>query len=162
MGTFLQFFLVQPPTENTLQAHTPKTRSAGLHRPPQTAFSPCCVGVLFPLTCVCAAPRASACACVRFQGKQQFVLYSSASGYGLFEVVEALEGAGALHGEAIAAIDDLSRFGKMVKLVGFSAFTSAEDALANINSISECTLGWLSCRGGFCCVRVRVGVGLAC
>jgi nucleolar protein 56 len=47
------------------------------------------------------------------------VLFESASGYGLFEVVEADEIA-ALKGEVQASVTDLSRFSKIVKLKAFA------------------------------------------
>lgn len=41
------------------------------------------------------------------------------------------------------AIEDLARFGKVVKLKAFIPFTSAQLALENINSISEGMMqGW--------------------
>jgi len=65
-----------------------------------------------------------------------FVLYESASGYGLFEVVESEE-IGSVDDEVQAAVIDMARFSRLVKFKAFQPFKSAEDALNNINSISE-------------------------
>ena len=65
-----------------------------------------------------------------------YVLFESASGYGLFEIVEAEE-IGNLTKQGQATITDLNRFGKIVKLKAFQPFTSAENALENINDVSE-------------------------
>jgi nucleolar protein 56 len=67
---------------------------------------------------------------------QQYVLFESASGYSLFEVVEAEEIA-KLKEEVQASVTDLARFSKLVKLKAFQPYTSAENALQNINDISE-------------------------
>lgn len=67
---------------------------------------------------------------------QQFVLYECASGYALFEVVEN-EKIGNLLDEVQRNVNDLGKFGQIVKLKGFQPFASAETALENINSISE-------------------------
>lgn len=87
-----------------------------------------------------------------------YVLFESASGYGLFEVVEAEETA-ALHEQVQRSVTELDRFSKIVKLKAFQVgghgarggggsrlirraggpqpFKSAADALQNINHISE-------------------------
>ena len=63
-------------------------------------------------------------------------MYESSSGYALFERSESEEIAGQV--QAIQdAQTDVKRFGKCVSLKAFVPFTSAEDALANINDISE-------------------------
>ncbi|OQR98733.1 nucleolar protein Nop56 [Thraustotheca clavata] len=67
---------------------------------------------------------------------QQFVLFESASGYALFEVVEA-EQIGQLLDQVQKGVQDLAKFGAAVKLKAFTPFVSAESALENINSISE-------------------------
>jgi len=64
------------------------------------------------------------------------VLFESASGYALLEVVEGGDAA-SLKADVQAAVTDLARFSKMVKLKAFSPFTSAENALTNINDVSE-------------------------
>jgi len=68
-----------------------------------------------------------------------FLLYESASGYGLLEIVSADEIGGST--EAVQeSVRDLERFGKAVKLAAFKPFTSAADALENINAVSEASL----------------------
>ncbi|OQR97900.1 nucleolar protein Nop56 [Achlya hypogyna] len=67
---------------------------------------------------------------------QQFVLFESASGYALFEVVEA-EQIGQLLDHVQKGVQDLAKFGAAVKLKAFAPFASAESALENINAISE-------------------------
>ena len=61
-----------------------------------------------------------------------YILYESASGYGLFEVTNF---------DSLANspddITDVSRFGKSVKLAAFKPFTSAANALEQINAVSE-------------------------
>ena len=52
------------------------------------------------------------------QPSTQFVLYESASGYSLMEVVEAEEIASA-KAEVLASMTDLARFSKIVKLKAF-------------------------------------------
>ncbi|KAI9920848.1 hypothetical protein PsorP6_002633 [Peronosclerospora sorghi] len=69
-------------------------------------------------------------------GANSFVLFESASGYAIFEVVENEEIA-SLVSEVQAAVADVSSFGRIVKLKAFQPFTSAENALENINNISE-------------------------
>mmetsp|Transcript_9601 Transcript_9601/g.18223 ORF Transcript_9601/g.18223 Transcript_9601/m.18223 type:complete len:483 (+) Transcript_9601:47-1495(+) len=65
-----------------------------------------------------------------------YVLYESASGYALFEQVKSEEIGSSLP-DVQNCIVDLQRFNKIVKLKSFLPFRSAEDALENINSISE-------------------------
>lgn len=65
---------------------------------------------------------------------QSFLLFESASGYALYQVDRAEE----LSGEALqATVGDLARFGKSCSLVAFKPFTSAADALEQINAVSE-------------------------
>ncbi|KAK8952963.1 putative nucleolar protein 5-2 [Platanthera guangdongensis] len=65
-----------------------------------------------------------------------YVLYESASGYSLFlahgldEIVQSVDA-------VRDSVLDLSRFGKVVRLVAFSPFSSALDALNQCNAISE-------------------------
>ncbi|KAK9811660.1 hypothetical protein WJX72_007898 [[Myrmecia] bisecta] len=65
-----------------------------------------------------------------------YALFESASGYALFEVLEADE-----LGQSVDAVQqavvDMARFGKIVKLIAFKPFTSAADALEQVNAISE-------------------------
>uniref|UniRef100_A0A7S0Z7U2 Nucleolar protein 56 n=1 Tax=Ostreococcus mediterraneus TaxID=1486918 RepID=A0A7S0Z7U2_9CHLO len=66
----------------------------------------------------------------------QFVLYESASGYALFETLDM-----DVVGQAIDKVQETTqnaeRFGKVVKLHGFKPFTSAANALEQINTVSE-------------------------
>jgi len=64
------------------------------------------------------------------------VLYEHASGYALFRVKE-FEETSAMEAEVEASIMDVAAFNSVVNLVAFSPFTSALDALTNINSVSE-------------------------
>lgn len=65
-----------------------------------------------------------------------YVLHESASGYALVEVVE-FEQIGSQLQEAQKAVTDLARFSRAVKLKAFQPFQSAEEALENINLVSE-------------------------
>lgn len=65
-----------------------------------------------------------------------YVLFEHASGYAIFKVI-AKEEIGALLPEVQESVQDLERFGKVIKLVAFSPFKSAVNALENLNSISE-------------------------
>lgn len=65
-----------------------------------------------------------------------YVLFEHAAGYGLFRVKE-FEDAAVLLPQIEASVTDLSRFNSVVKLVGFTPFKTAINALDNINSISE-------------------------
>ena len=88
-----------------------------------------------------------------------YVLYESAAGYALFEVAEHDE-VGTLTSEGQAAVSELSRFSKMVKLKAFAPFASAEDALANMNAISEHQARG-GCSGGPARARARCAGRLA-
>jgi nucleolar protein 56 len=71
-----------------------------------------------------------------------FLLFETASGYGLFERIA---------GEEIGidqiqeSVQELSRFGKLVTLKSFIPFSSPQNALENANDISE-GRGWRSLR----------------
>jgi len=65
-----------------------------------------------------------------------YLLFESASGFGVFEVLEAEEIA-ALTDQSQASVTDLKRFSKVVKLHAFCPFSSAESALEAINETSE-------------------------
>ena len=65
-----------------------------------------------------------------------YVLFENATGYALFEVIEA-EDIGTNLEKVQESVLELTRFGKMVKLKAFVPFKSAEEALANINDITE-------------------------
>lgn len=66
----------------------------------------------------------------------QYLLSESASGYALFEVLEADVIASQVDSMQ-QAMAEFPRFSKMVKLSAFSPFRSAEHALENANTISE-------------------------
>jgi len=65
-----------------------------------------------------------------------YILFESASGYGLFERVEGEEIANQAD-QFQKAVQDKSKFMKIVRLKSFLPFTSAENALENINDVSE-------------------------
>ena len=64
------------------------------------------------------------------------VLFECAAGLALFKV-EQVESIGSQTKQVQDAIDDLPSFGKMVKLVSFSPFKSAPEALQGALDISE-------------------------
>lgn len=66
-----------------------------------------------------------------------FLLFESASGYALFERVGGADEIASQMDEVQAGMADPARFGRFVKLVSFVPFASAEDALENINDVSE-------------------------
>eukprot|EP00899_Mesostigma_viride_P011035 jgi/Mesvir1/19933/Mv13200-RA.2 len=65
-----------------------------------------------------------------------FVLFESASGYALFEVLEMdeMNRTGAAVQESVL---DMDRFGRVVKLTAFKPFSSAANALEQVNAVSE-------------------------
>eukprot|EP01031_Cornospumella_fuschlensis_P036401 gene36401-44155_t len=65
-----------------------------------------------------------------------YVLHESASGWSLFNVLEAQE-IGTLLAEVQAANQDFQRFQKVVRLLAFHPFDSAENALENMNAVTE-------------------------
>ncbi|CAN6200152.1 unnamed protein product [Urochloa humidicola] len=65
-----------------------------------------------------------------------YLLFESASGYALFHAY-GIDEIGQSVDAVRASVLDLQRFGKAVKLAGFSPFSSASDALNQCNSISE-------------------------
>lgn len=65
-----------------------------------------------------------------------YVLYESASGYGLF-LAHGIDEIGQNTEAVRSSISDLERFGKVVKLAAFSPFESALDALNQCNAVSE-------------------------
>jgi nucleolar protein 56 len=65
-----------------------------------------------------------------------FVLFESSAGYGLFSVLENEE-IGTLNEEVQAGMTDFARFQRIVKMIAFSPFSTAENALENINAVSE-------------------------
>ena len=68
---------------------------------------------------------------------QMFTLYEAASGYCLFEVVDYDSSSFKLS-HVQKSINNLERFTKMVKLVAYQPFKTAEEALENITSITKC------------------------
>ncbi|PVU94952.1 hypothetical protein BB561_002140 [Smittium simulii] len=64
------------------------------------------------------------------------VLFETASGYGLFEIVQAEE-IGSKLDEVQNTVTDLAKFGKYIKLKSFLPFKSAAAALESINDVSE-------------------------
>lgn len=73
-----------------------------------------------------------------------FLLYEFASGYSLFNC-HGLDEIGQNTEAVRNSVSDLSRFGRVVKLVGFSPFDSALDALNQINAVSEGSTRLLCC-----------------
>ncbi|KAI3455002.1 hypothetical protein Pfo_011665 [Paulownia fortunei] len=65
-----------------------------------------------------------------------YVLYESASGYGLF-LAHGIDEIGQNTEAVRSSVSDLNRFGKVVKLAAFSPYESALDALNQCNAISE-------------------------
>ena len=68
-----------------------------------------------------------------------FVLFETAAGYSLFEVIgidELGQSADAVQQSTL----DLARFGKVVKLTAFAPFKNAAHALDEVNAISEAVL----------------------
>ncbi|CAG0901329.1 unnamed protein product, partial [Darwinula stevensoni] len=67
---------------------------------------------------------------------QMFILFEHAAGYALFHVKE-FEEVGMQLQQVEESVNDLSKFQAAVKVVGFTPFKNAQNALDNINSISE-------------------------
>lgn len=65
-----------------------------------------------------------------------YVLYESAAGYGLFSILENDE-ISTLAEEVQNGLSDFSKFQRIVKMISFLPFLTAESALENINAISE-------------------------
>ncbi|KAJ9145289.1 Nucleolar protein 56 [Pleurostoma richardsiae] len=66
-----------------------------------------------------------------------YLLYESAAGYAIFEVVHQASSVGLRLQEVQNSMRELSTFGKMVKLVNFTPYRSAAETLENINLVSE-------------------------
>lgn len=73
-----------------------------------------------------------------------FVLFETAYGYSLFERLESDE-IGRNVETVTAAMQDLGKFGRSVKLQAFLPFKNAAEALQNINEVSEGILGETLC-----------------
>lgn len=69
-------------------------------------------------------------------GKKLFILFESASGYALFRRTSSEE-IGAQLDEVQESMLDMSKFAKIIKFVSFAPFSSAENALENINAVSD-------------------------
>ena len=67
---------------------------------------------------------------------QMFVLLEQASGYCLFEVTD-LDASSFKLSHVQKSINNLVRFTKMVKLVAFQPFKTAEEALENLTEITQ-------------------------
>ncbi|XP_076909808.1 nucleolar protein 56-like [Bidens hawaiensis] len=65
-----------------------------------------------------------------------YLLYESASGYGLF-AAHGIDEIGQNTEAVRNSVVDLNRFGKVVKLIAFNPFDSALDALNQCNAVSE-------------------------
>merc|ERR1711934_519161 len=77
-----------------------------------------------------------------------YLFFESASGFGLFERTES-EDVGKLEEEVQKSVLEMKRFGKVVRLLSFLPFTSAQNALLCQNEISEgilpeCAVNFLS------------------
>ncbi|CAK7563501.1 MAG: Nucleolar protein 56 [Sporothrix epigloea] len=66
-----------------------------------------------------------------------YILYDSAVGYGVFEVVHQADKVGMRLKEVQDSMTDLAKFGKMVKLVNFSPWRNHAEGLENLNELSE-------------------------
>ncbi|KAF1946563.1 Nop domain-containing protein [Clathrospora elynae] len=66
-----------------------------------------------------------------------YLLHESPVGYAVFKVVMQPDTIGSRLKEVQAAVQDLDKFGKTVELVGLAPFQGTQDALAEINDISE-------------------------
>ncbi|KAH0853539.1 hypothetical protein HID58_093098 [Brassica napus] len=65
-----------------------------------------------------------------------FVLYESSSGYALFDV-HGLNEIGQNVEAVQSSVSDLARFGQVVKLTAFHPWQTAQDALNQVNAVSE-------------------------
>ncbi|MDI1485083.1 MAG: Nucleolar protein 56 [Ramalina farinacea] len=66
-----------------------------------------------------------------------YLLHESSVGYAIFQVVHQPDVVGNRMKEFQESLQDLARFGKMVKLISFAPFQGAAQALENANRISE-------------------------
>ncbi|MCJ1459415.1 snoRNP complex protein nop56 [Mycoblastus sanguinarius] len=66
-----------------------------------------------------------------------YLLYETSVGYAVFEVVSQPDVVGNRLKEVQDSVQDLAKFGKMVKLISFAPFHGAAQALENANEISE-------------------------
>jgi len=66
-----------------------------------------------------------------------YLLHESSVGYAIFQVVRQADTVGNRLKEVQDSVQDLAKFGKMVKLVSFAPFQGAAQALENANDVSE-------------------------
>ncbi|MCJ1404260.1 snoRNP complex protein nop56 [Xylographa trunciseda] len=66
-----------------------------------------------------------------------YLLHESSVGYAIFQVVRQADTVGNRLKEVQDSVQDLAKFGKMVKLVSFAPFQGAAQALENANEVSE-------------------------
>ncbi|MCJ1224093.1 snoRNP complex protein nop56 [Toensbergia leucococca] len=66
-----------------------------------------------------------------------YLLHESSVGYAIFRVVHQADTVGNRLKEVQDSVQDLAKFGKMVKLVSFAPFQGAAQALENANEVSE-------------------------
>ncbi|MCJ1386593.1 snoRNP complex protein nop56 [Xylographa soralifera] len=66
-----------------------------------------------------------------------YLLHESSVGYAVFQVVHHADSVGNRLKEVQDSVQDLAKFGKMVKLVSFAPFQGAAQALENANDVSE-------------------------
>ncbi|MCJ1319747.1 snoRNP complex protein nop56 [Xylographa vitiligo] len=66
-----------------------------------------------------------------------YLLHESSVGYAFFQVVHQADSIGNRLKEVQDSVQDLAKFGKMVKLVSFAPFQGAAQALENANDVSE-------------------------
>ncbi|KAL8951685.1 MAG: hypothetical protein Q9222_002365 [Ikaeria aurantiellina] len=66
-----------------------------------------------------------------------YLLHESSVGYAVFQVVHQPDTVGNRMKEVQDSVQDLAKFGKMVKLMSFAPFQGAAQALENANEVSE-------------------------
>ncbi|MCJ1301732.1 snoRNP complex protein nop56 [Hypocenomyce scalaris] len=66
-----------------------------------------------------------------------YLLHESSVGYAIFQVVHQADTVGNRLKEVQDSVQDLAKFGKMVKLLSFAPFQGAAQALENANEVSE-------------------------
>ncbi|KAI4284592.1 MAG: hypothetical protein L6R38_001293 [Xanthoria sp. 2 TBL-2021] len=66
-----------------------------------------------------------------------YLLHESSVGYAIFQVIHQPDTVGNRLKEVQDAVQDLAKFGKMIKLISFAPFQGAAQALENANEVSE-------------------------
>ncbi|KAL8732174.1 MAG: hypothetical protein Q9166_002921 [cf. Caloplaca sp. 2 TL-2023] len=66
-----------------------------------------------------------------------YLLHESSVGYAVFQVLHQPDSVGNRLKEVQDSVQDLAKFGKMVKLISFAPFQGAAQALENANEVSE-------------------------